>query len=300
MAQWGNTDDAANSVLWATTAVNLTPNTTNQTALFGNTTVGAFTAGKAVGQFGLDVTEISVSGNAAVAQYVVVNPGSGYAANAAVTVANSTGGSNTTAANSTVATTGANRGRVTALTANLTIAGFSSIPEVTVAAPGTINIVSNTAGFSNTNDTFIITTANSRFQVGDKVFYGVPTDNTAIAPLTGNTFYYVQAANTTTIKLATAPGGDAINLTDARNLSSPETHTIVGETATAVAVLTERGYTKGAAHTGWVLRTVGTGGRAGRVQYETLVAMGGTFSTDASDDKDYRTYIHWHGQHVDR
>jgi hypothetical protein len=61
-------------------------------------------------------------------------------------------------------------------------------------------------------------------------------------------------------------------------------HSLRGETATAVAVLTERGYTKGAAHTGWVLRTVGTGGRAGRVQYETLVAMGGTFSTDASDD----------------
>lgn len=29
----------------------------------------------------------------------------------------------------------------------------------------------------------------------------------------------------------------------------------------------------GVAHAGWVLRTEGTGGRAGRVQYETLVAM---------------------------
>jgi hypothetical protein len=49
------------------------------------------------------------------------------------------------------------------------------------------------------------------------------------------------------------------------------------------------------AHAGWVLRTVGSGGRAGRVQYETLVAMGslgaqtaayGTAATvaDASDD----------------
>lgn len=31
---------------------------------------------------------------------------------------------------------------------------------------------------------------------------------------------------------------------------------------------------KGIAHAGWVLRTEGTGGRAGRVFYETLVAMG--------------------------
>lgn len=35
-------------------------------------------------------------------------------------------------------------------------------------------------------------------------------------------------------------------------------------------------------HSGWVLRTEGTGGRAGRVQYETLVAMG-TITGDAED-----------------
>ena len=285
MAQWGNTDDAANSVLWATAAVNLTPNTTNQTALFGNTTVEAFNNNgvamkKAVGQFGLDQTEVRVSGNAAVQQYIITNPGSGYAANAAVTVANTTGGANTQLANSTVTT-----GKVTAVTANVTVGGYTSAPTVTIAAPAAVNIVSNTAGFSNTADALLITTANSRFAVGDKVYYGVPAGNTAIAPLTGNTFYYVAAANTTAIKLAATPGGTAIDLTDARNDAAPETHTITGETATAVAVLSEVGYTKGAAHAGWVLRTVGTGGRAGRVQYETLVAFGANFAgSDASDD----------------
>ena len=34
------------------------------------------------------------------------------------------------------------------------------------------------------------------------------------------------------------------------------------------------------AHAGWVLRTEGTGGRAGRVQYETLVAMGSLGKTE--------------------
>lgn len=282
MAQWGNTDDAANSVLWATTQVNLTPNTTNQTTLFGNTTIGGIVPNRAVGQFGLDATEIRVSGNAAIQQYVITSGGSGYASNAAVTVANSAGGSNTVAANSTVTL-----GRVTAVTANVTIAGYNTAlgaPAVTIAAPAAINIVSNTAGFSNTLDTFIVTSANSRFQVGDRLYYQVPAGNTAIAPLTANTFYYVQAANTTTLKLAATPNGAAIDLTDARNLASPETHTIIGDTATAVAELTEVGYTKGAAHTGWVLRTVGSGGRAGRVQYETLVAFGGNFSNDATDD----------------
>ena len=44
------------------------------------------------------------------------------------------------------------------------------------------------------------------------------------------------------------------------------------------------------AHAGWVLRTAGTGGRAGRVQTETLIAMGsmtGDGSASANDDTTY-------------
>jgi hypothetical protein len=275
MAQWGNTDDAANSVLWATTAVNKTPNTVNQAALFGNTTVGAFTAGEAVGQFGLDATEIRVSGNAAVQQYIITNAGSGYAANAAVSVANTTGGANTLAANSTVAT-----GRVTAVTANATISGYTSAPAVTIAAPAAQSFNANSA-VTNATDAIAITTANSFFLVGDKVTYTVATGNTALTNLVSGTDYFIKTSNTTAVTLAAVPNGDTIDLT--KGLSETG-HSLRGETATAVAELTEVGYTKGAAHTGWVLRTVGTGGRAGRVQYETLVAMGGTFSTDASDD----------------
>jgi hypothetical protein len=55
--------------------------------------------------------------------------------------------------------------------------------------------------------------------------------------------------------------------------------------ATATASLGE-GSVGGAAHAGWVRRTVGTGGRAGRVQYETLVAMG-SMTGDQSDDIQY-------------
>lgn len=66
MSQWGNTDDAANSVLWATTQVNLTANSTNQTNLYGNTTVGAWLNNnvpmkEAIGQYGVDVVETSNS-----------------------------------------------------------------------------------------------------------------------------------------------------------------------------------------------------------------------------------------------
>lgn len=57
MAQWGNTDDAANSVLWAADQLKITANTGNQTALFGNTTADAFITGATIGQYGVDVNE---------------------------------------------------------------------------------------------------------------------------------------------------------------------------------------------------------------------------------------------------
>jgi hypothetical protein len=275
MAQWGNTDDAANSVLWATALVNLTPNTTNQTALFGNTTVGAFIANEAVGQFGLDSTEIRVSGNAAVQQYIITNAGSGYAANAAVTVANTAGGANTQLANSTVAT-----GRVTAVSANVTVGGYTSAPTVTIAAPGAQSFNANSA-VTNATDAIAISTANSIFLAGDRVTYTVAAGNTALTNLVSGTAYFIKTSNSTAVTLSAVPNGDTIDLTKGVTETG---HSLTGETATAVAELTEVGYTKGAAHTGWVMRTVGTGGRAGRVQYETLVAFGGNFSNDASDD----------------
>ena len=45
----------------------------------------------------------------------------------------------------------------------------------------------------------------------------------------------------------------------------------------------------GISHTGWVLRTVGSGGRAGRVMSEVLVAGG--IGTDASDDVVMPDYV---------
>lgn len=261
--------------------------------LFGNTTISAFVTGAAVGVFGVDTTEMSFTGGSTNGVYRVTSGGSGYNANAVVTLTFANGVSNVSAANSTANTTG-NAGRITALTSNVTIANIATIPVLTIAAPSAINITANSTGFSNTTDTLVISTANSRFQVGDRVFYSVPAANTPIAPLTGNAFYYVSFTNTTTIALSATSGGANIDITDTRVTASGETHTVRGDTATG---LLEPSGAKlgGVPHAGWVLRTEGTGGRAGRVQYEVLVAMGslgaqsagfGTPATtaDAADD----------------
>jgi hypothetical protein len=56
---------------------------------------------------------------------------------------------------------------------------------------------------------------------------------------------------------------------------------LTGQTATAKSALSG-GRNKGV-NAGWNLRTVGSGGRAGRVQYECLVAMR-NITGDGSDD----------------
>ena len=82
MANWGNTDDAANSVLWATTQAKLTPNTENQTNLYGNTTADAFITNETLGQFGVSGAEaqaLRAGGGAKVAHagWVLRTVGSG-------------------------------------------------------------------------------------------------------------------------------------------------------------------------------------------------------------------------------
>lgn len=270
MPLWGKSDAHTNSVSYAVNQFNLTANASNRQAFYGNTTSGAYMGGKlTAGQFAVDSTEVQVSsGGLAIA--TITDPGSGYAANAAVTVS----GNGT--ANTTVTL-----GRVTALTVNSVGSGYTTNPSVAIAAPSAINITANSVGFSNTTDTLVVSSANSRFQVGDRVYYAVPAGNTAITPLSGNTYYWISFANTSTVALSATPGGANVDLTDARTTNPGQVHTIRGDTATG-AISVGGAENKGAT-AGWNIRTEGTGGRAGRVQYECLVAMR-NISTDGSDD----------------
>ena len=269
MSQWGTSDAASNSVLWAPTSVRLAPTRTNANLMFGNTTLNAFTAGQRVGVYGVDATELNVqTGGLATAS--IIYAGSGYTGNVAVTVS----GNGT--ANATANTTGATtKGRITAINISSAGSGYTSNPTVTVAAPA--NTAFNASTAVAANGAITLSSANT-FQVNDPVTYRVATGNTAVASLTSGTTYFVQAANATAIYLATTPGGAVITLTPG---SSETGHGLQGNTATA-AITVAGGETRGVAHTGWVMRTEGTGGRAGRVSYEVLVA--GSMSSDASDD----------------
>ena len=258
--------------------------------LFGNTTVGAFIPGVAKGVFGIDSTEMGVN-SGGLFDGVVVTGGSGYAANAAVTLTVTQGGS------SGVANAQVVNGRVTALKIQTRGSGYITPPTASIAAPALIIFNGNTA-VNATNHTVVIPTANSKFLVGDKLVFAGNSVSVPVG-LTDQTTYYVSFSNTTAIALSETLGGANIAITKApgtggNSTGSANGATLQGETATGK--LTVGGAKNdGAAHAGWVLRTEGTGGRAGRVQYEVLVAMGslgkqsaayGTAATtaDASDD----------------
>lgn len=355
MAQWGSSDASSNAVLWAPTSVKLAPTTTNRDSLYGNTTADAFITGQRVGMFAVDKTEEAV-GNGPIVTTTVTFAGSGYTANATVTVTgDGADGAVNAHANST--------GKIDLVKIENAGSGYENNATLVIAAPSAITFNANTALFEdaafnantgvNGTTEYITTTSAHGFTNGDRVKYIVASGNTAIGGLTNATSYYVISANTTAFKLSTSSGGTAVDVTPTAtsetghtlrrqdfieissnvlqngdqvtyktaagntvitglanntsyyvvganatgvylstanggsriSLSTPglsETgHSFTGQTATAVATVGGAA-NKGIPHTGWVLRTEGSGGRAGRVQYEVLVAGG--IVTDGSDD----------------
>lgn len=259
--------------------------------MFNNTTPSAFLTGQAVGVFGIDATEAGISSGNLVFGRVTYG-GTGYSANATVTITVTNGGTGGVA-NALANTTAGVGGKITAINISTAGSGFITNPTIVISAPSALNVTANTTGVSNTADVILLSTANSRFQAGDRLFYGVPTGNTAIPNLTGNNHFFVTFANTTSLAVSATLGGANIDIAETRTVAG-ETHTLTGDTATGVIVV-NGAKNKGVAHAGWVVRKEGTGGRAGRVQYETLVAMGSlgaqtaSFGTaalvaDASDD----------------
>jgi hypothetical protein len=269
MSQWGKSDAASNSVLWGVAGYNKTANSENRDAFFDNVTRGAYITNMIVGQFGVDTAEVGVL-NGNVVHVTVTYAGSGYSQNVALSFS---GGGGSSAAATGVANA---TGRIASVTITNGGSSYETNPTVTLAAPYSNTFNSSTGVLANSMITF---TSAALYAVNDPITYTTPAANSAIGGLANNTTYYVQENDGTRISFTATVGGPRITLT-AKGAS--ESHNLTGATATAVAVV-GGGKNKGVAHAGWNVRTVGTGGRAGRVQYETLVAMG-SITGDATDD----------------
>lgn len=275
MSQWGSSDASSNAVLWAPTSVKLAPTSTNRDNLYGNTTQDAFVSGQKVGLFAVDSTEESV-GAGGLATGTVTYAGSGYTANATISL--SGGGGSSGVANAYANSTG----KINLVKIQTAGSSYETNPSITIAAPANTTFNANTAvtgGTGNGSNNVIALSSAGAFVINDPITYRVATGNTAVTGLTSGTTYYVQFANATVVALSATAGGSRIALTP--STVSETGHALQGATATGT-VTVGGAQNKGVPHTGWVLRTEGTGGRAGRVQYEVLVAGG--IVSDGSDD----------------
>lgn len=284
MPLWGLTDVASNSVIWAPSQVGKAPTRANANALYGNTTPNAYFQGATVGMYAVDGTESGVTATN-IAEIVITSAGSGYGANATVSFSPAAATTNAEANATSNAT-----GRISAINIANNGVGYSEAPTVTISAPAAMAFSGNSTGVIVGNSTvkgfILLGTANvALLASGDQVTYAVSAGNTAIGGLDNGVTYVVTVANSSAIQLSADVedynGGVFINLASV-GTGAQAGHSLRGQTATAVASLAG-GKNKGVT-AGWNIRTVGTGGRAGRVTYECLVATR-QITSDGSDDK---------------
>ena len=282
MSSWGNNDAASNAPYWAvSTVINhnaptvSAPTAANVALLYGNTQFQAYTQDTTIGLFMVDATE-TTSGGDNVVDVSLSNYGAGYVEAPSVTF--SGGGGTSAAATATVA-----GGKISNITVTNVGSGYTSDPTVVLQVPV---LTVPTATVIAANDT-IMYTSHGQANAAAVIFNWNGSAN--IGGLLNGTTYYVTPVDANRFKLSTSAANSANNTTIDLTTTggAGQYFTIVDATrATAIA---SRGLNQSqsgaehATHIGWNLKKVGAGGRAGRVQFETLVALS-TVVGDGSDD----------------
>ena len=222
--------------------------------------------------FGMDTTEVAAGGDNVTAVSVA---GGGTLYVEAPTVTFSGGAGSSAAATATIS-----GGAVTAITVTNVGSAYTSAPTVTIPKA---RVTIPTSGINTTTD--VISYTAHGLSAGDSVAYNNGGGTSAIG-LTSGTTYFVIASGLTAnaFKVSATSGGTAVDISGTGN-NAQYFEKVASTAATATSALGE-GTIGGAAHAGWVRRTVGTGGRAGRIQTEVLVAMG-SMTGDQSDDIQY-------------
>lgn len=261
MSLFGNKDQANNAPLYS--VLSGLGSDANSEVLYANTTVGVFVDGIATGVFGVSEDEMQGIGN--LTSITVLDSGAGF--NVRPTIAIS-------GANTTQATANANAIVVSATVYNA--GGKYANNDILTLAGGT----GSSANLKVTN-----VTANGNVIAVAVDYAG---DYTALPNLVNCLISANTSANGSGFAANVVYGLGSVEVTtDGAGYSSPVV-TISGygpnsTPAVVVANLTGQEGTDFVTHTGWNLRVEGSGGRAGRVFYETLVA-GGIEGGDDSDD----------------
>lgn len=349
MSLWGTTDAANNAPAWAAAQFNLTPNTDNRDALFGNTTSNTVGTNETIGIYGVSSAEVHNTGaNGTVYGVTVTAPGTGYTALATVAFANggvddgdpttnatgtatmrlisvtvSHGGNNyvpgnhlspsdgtaitpaiinvtstelrsatvndggTGYANADVITISTGTG--TAANATVTTDGDGIVTSVSLVNNGVYTVNPTLTGVATVNSTGIGT--GLTLDLVTKLFtiaIAEPGEYSAIPTLSANPVSNVTGTGVSAnVNLVIGVANVTLTNSGVGYVTAPDVTFGgaggSGSTATAYIYTSESSSAgRQVAHSGWVVKKTGSGGRAGRIQYETLVAGG--ISSDASDD----------------
>jgi len=224
--------------------------------------------------YGVDTTEIS-TGGANVTSISVGTAGTKYKEVPTVSVA-----SGTLAATATIS-----GGAVSGVTITTTGGAYASAPVITIGSPFITFASANVSAAANT----VTYAPGHLFATGDAAVYSNGGGTSVVGLTTGSTYYVINSSANTIALAASAPNATLGTQLDITGVGVGVAHTLTLMTAaaaTATATLGVGTAAESQAHAGWVKKTVGTGGRSGRVQYETLVAVG-SITTDAVDDKTF-------------
>jgi len=283
MANWGLTaNNVANSVFWASAYVNKIANSTNQTALSGNTTIGGFVNGARnilmqQGVFGVSSGTLNAraanvnsegkrithtgwvlrkagTGPLLTATVNTTSGGSGFVNLAVFSL--SAGGTGTVNATGTITTNS------TGGIATLTVDGGKSGTGIFNLSNSTFVQPANAISNSTSGTTLVLSSIGGGYTTGDIVTFSNGVIN-ALATVTANA-----TGNITALALTRSGRGFSNTLNTVQAFSN----STGGATAGTGAVVT---ITVGTTGSGAVLTGATFGGRAGRVHYETLIALTG-------------------------
>ena len=261
MALWTNLD-AANGTPKYAVAGGLGVSA-NGSTLYANTQTGAFVANVALGVFGVASEELTSNGN--VSSITVSTAGTSATGIPTVTIL----GSNTVQATATVNV------KLTGVTITAAGTGYANDETLTV-----------TGGTSTSAAVITVDTVDAS---GNITGVSITTVGkySAVANVTNNPFSTNTSSSGTGFTANLVFGIESVTVNERGQGYESATATasgngIVGAGLTVTLVGAEGSSKQPLA--GWNLRKEGTGGRAGRVHYECLVAMGSITNGDDSDD----------------
>lgn len=178
----------------------------------------------------LESGTVSVGNTGACNVSFVVLPGSGYTANATVTISNTGPTGSGAAANAQANSTG----RIAAINITAVGSGYFVAPSIVISDPANTAFNANSAvseGPGGGANSVITLSSAARFAANDQITYTVAAGNTAIGGLANGTTYFVEFANNTVVALKTTLAGSRITLTKGPTQTG---HALKGQTATGL------------------------------------------------------------------